>query len=94
VAATFTLVGAAVLAALDARTPARPARERVAPLPSLPALATSVAVLLACVATVLVVRTPEMTLSALQHPTAIAAGAGIALLAVALTTGLAVVLRR
>jgi len=61
VAATFTLAGAAALAALEARLPA---------------------------------RAPGMTLSALQHPTALAAGAGIALLGIALTAGLAAVLHR
>jgi len=93
-AAMFTLVGAAALAVLEARAPVRAARERVATPVSLPALIACVAVLLACIAAVLVVRAPDMTLSALQHPTAIAAGAGIALLGLALTTGLAVVLRR
>ena len=35
-----------------------------------------------------------MTLSALQHPTAIAAAAGIGALGLALTAGLAILLRR
>jgi membrane-associated phospholipid phosphatase len=94
VAASFTLVGAAALAALEARRPPRAARARPpAPL-SVPALAASVAVLLACAGAAVVVRAPGMTVSALQHPTAIAAGAGIAALGLALTAGLALVLRR
>jgi membrane-associated phospholipid phosphatase len=93
VAATFALVGAAVLATLEARAPARAARERVPFAISVPALAAGV-LLLACAATVVVLRAPGMTLSALQHPTAIAAGAGIGALGLTLTAGLALVLRR
>jgi membrane-associated phospholipid phosphatase len=98
VAATCTLVGAAALAALEARRPPVAARDLSvrarAPIVSLPALAAIVALLLACVAAAIVTHAPGMTLSALQHPTAIAAGAGIAALGFALTAGLALVLRR
>jgi membrane-associated phospholipid phosphatase len=96
VAATFTLVGTAALAALEACRPGRAGRAR-APSPaqtlSVPVLA-AVAALLACAGTAVIVHAPGMTLSALQHPTAIAAGAGIAALGLTLTAGLAVVLRR
>jgi membrane-associated phospholipid phosphatase len=95
VAATFTLVGAAALAALEARRPMRAAaRPRSPASATVPLLAAGVAALLACAAAAVVVRAPGMTLSALQHPTAIAAGAGIAALGLVLTAGLAVALRR
>lgn len=94
VAATFTLVGAAALATLEARAPARVARERTRrPLPVAP-LAASGGLLLGCVAAAVVLSAPGMTLNALQHPSAIAAGAAIATLGLTLTAGLAVVLRR
>jgi len=94
VAATFTFLGVAALATLEARVPARIARG-APPLPiSPPALAAAATLLVACAGVAAVVRAPEMALSALEHPTAIAAGAGIAALGIALTAGLAVVLRR
>jgi membrane-associated phospholipid phosphatase len=94
VAATFTLVGAAALAALEARVPVQAARG-TPPLPlSPPALGAAATLLVACAGVAAVVRAPQMARSALEHPTAIAAGAGIAALGLALTTGLAVVLRR
>jgi membrane-associated phospholipid phosphatase len=94
VAATFTLIGAAALVALQERHPVRAGRERP-PLPiSAPALSAAVAMLLATTAALTALHAPGMTLSALQHPTALAAGAGIAVLGVALTAGLAVALRR
>jgi membrane-associated phospholipid phosphatase len=92
VAATFTLLGAGALAALEARGPVR-ARARPPAILSLPALTAAAAVLVACAGAVVLVHAPRMTLSALQHPTAIAAGAGIAALGLMLTAGLAVVLR-
>ncbi|HWI07607.1 MAG TPA: phosphatase PAP2 family protein [Solirubrobacteraceae bacterium] len=95
VAATFTLAGAAALAALEARLPARaPRAGRTSSLIPLPALAAAVALLGAAAGVAVVARAPGMTLSALQHPTALAAGAGIALLGIALTAGLAAVLHR
>ncbi len=94
VAATFTLLGAAALAALEARRPVRAARARPMSPATVPLLAAGVAALLAFAATAVVVRAPGMTLSALQHPTAIAAGAGIAALGLVLTAGLALALRR
>jgi membrane-associated phospholipid phosphatase len=94
VAATFTLVGVAALAALEARVPVRVARGAPPLAISPPALAAAATVLVACAGMAAVVRAPELALSALEHPTAIAAGAGIAALGIALTAGLAVVLRR
>lgn len=95
VAATFTLLGAAALAALEARAPAASPSRVHPPAPiSLPALTLTLAVLLTFAATVVALRAPGMTLSALEHPIAIAAGAGIAALGLALTAGLAVALRR
>lgn len=95
VAATLTLVGAAALAALEARAPARAARERSARAPiALAPIAAGGALVLAFVAAVVALSAPGMTLNALQHPSAIAAGAAIAALGVTLTAGLAVVLRR
>lgn len=95
VAATFTLVGAAVLAALEARAPVRAARRAGAgSLVPVPLLFAAVVVLLGLAATAVVAYAPGMTLSALRHPAAIAAGVGIAALGLALTAGLAAVLRR
>jgi membrane-associated phospholipid phosphatase len=94
VAATFTLLGAGALAALEARSPVRAARTPPPAILSLPALTAAVAALLACASAVVIVHAPGMTLSALEHPTAIAAGAGIAALGLMLTAGLAVALRR
>lgn len=97
VAATFTLLGAAALAALEARAPVRglrrdgPSSSSLVPLPLLVA---GVAVLVAGGGALVVATAPGMTLSALGHPAAIAAGAGIAALGLALTAGLAAILRR
>lgn len=95
VAATFTLVGAAALATLEARAPARSAREPVpvAPL-SVPALAAVAVLLLAAAGFAAMLGAPDMTGSALQHPTAVAAALGIAGLGLTLTAGLAAALRR
>lgn len=94
VAATFALAGAAALAALEARAPLRSARERPLAGVSVWSLAAGGALLLACVAVVVALGAPEMTLSALQHPSALAAGAGIAALGLTLTAGLAALLQR
>jgi membrane-associated phospholipid phosphatase len=95
VAATFTLLGVAALAALEARFAVRrPAGQRP-PLPlSPPVLGAAATLLVAGAGLAAVVRAPELALSALEHPTAIAVGAGIAALGLALTVGLAAVLRR
>ena len=92
VAAAFTLVGAAGLAALESR-----AVRAGAGGPSLipvPALAAAVAALLGLAGAAVVTTAPGMTLSALEHPSAIAVGAGIAALGLTLTGGLAAALRR
>jgi len=93
VAATFTLLGAAALAALEARLPAVAATDPP-PALSAPALAAYASAIVALVGVVLVVRRPGTPVDALQHPTAVLAGVGIAALGLALTTGLARVLRR
>ena len=95
VAATFTLAGAAAVAALEARDPARrAAAPAFAPaLIGPPALAAIGATLVAGGAVAVAAQAPGMTLSALEHPSGIAAGLGIAALGLALTAGLAVALR-
>ena len=95
VAATFTLLGAASLAALEARAPtARAAQARPPALLSPAALVAALALLVVLAGMAALVSAPGMTVSALQHPTAVAAAAGIALLGLALTAGLAAALRR
>ena len=91
VAATFALVGAAALAWLEARVPARSAQPSLIPVP---ALAAGVALLVAGAGAAVAASAPGMTLSALEHPAALAAAAGIGALGLALTSGLALVLRR
>ena len=92
VAATFTLLGAAALAALEARHPGH-ARPVDAPV-SVPALAAGAGALLAVAGAAALIGAPGVTLNALEHPTAVAAGVGIAALGLALTAGLALALRR
>lgn len=95
VAATFTLAGAAALARLEARVPGRAARgARQSSLIPVPALAAGVALLVGAAGAAVAAAAPGMTLSALQHPAALAAAAGIAALGLALTGGFALVLRR
>ncbi|MEY2517276.1 MAG: hypothetical protein QOJ89_4634 [bacterium] len=100
VAATFTLLGAAALAGLEARRPALAQRGATATVPvapwllSPPALAAFAGALLAAVAIAVVVRAPSAPADVLEHPIAVLAGLGIAGLGLALTTGLAHVLRR
>ena len=99
VAATFTLLGAAALAAAEGRWPAAraAAAARAGRPPAVlsgPALA-----LLACGCGVvavlaLAVRAPDTTADIMEHPVAVLAGIGIAVLGLALTTGLARLLRR
>jgi membrane-associated phospholipid phosphatase len=95
VAATFTLIGAAGLAAAEARWPVRAPRVVSPPAPlSAPGLTLLATCGLAIAAVVLAVGAPNATLDVVEHPVAIAAGVGIAVLGVVLTTGLARVLRR
>jgi len=95
VAATFTLFGAAALAALEARRPERVLAARAHPLTpiSVAALTAGAAALVVVVGAMAIVRAPGMALSALEHPVAIAAGVGIGALGLMLTAGLAAVLR-
>jgi membrane-associated phospholipid phosphatase len=95
VAATFTLLGGAALAALEARRP-EGARAALAPaLSPVPtaALVAGAAATAVIVGAMAVVRAPGMALSALDHPAAIAAGIGIGALGLMLTAGLAAALR-
>jgi membrane-associated phospholipid phosphatase len=95
VAATFALLGSAALAGLEAPRPARgPRTARPPPSLSAPALAAFGAVLVVLAGVAVVVRDPGAPVSALQHPTAVLAAVGIAALGLALTTGLACVVRR
>ncbi|MDX6679638.1 MAG: hypothetical protein QOE31_3690 [Solirubrobacteraceae bacterium] len=95
VASTFTLLGAATLAALEAPRPARSARTADAPaLLSVPALTGFAAGLLVAAGAAVLVRAPSAPADAFDHPIAVLAGIGIAGLGLALTTGLALVLRR
>lgn len=95
VAATFTLLGTAALAALEALWPARAPRVTVAPaLLSAPMLAGFAGAFLGTAAIAVLAHAPDAPADVLQHPTALLAGIGIAALGLALTTGLARVLRR
>jgi membrane-associated phospholipid phosphatase len=95
VAATFALLGTAALAALEARRPARAAGATRPPAPlSAPALAAFAAVFAVLAGEAVVLRDPGAPLSVLQHPTAVLAGFGIAGLGLALTGGLACLVRR
>jgi membrane-associated phospholipid phosphatase len=95
VAATFALLGAAALATLEARHPARAARPARPPAAlSAPAIAAFAVALVSLASVAAVVRDPAAPASVLQHPTAMLAGFGIAGLGLALTSGLACVVRR
>ena len=95
VAATFTLLGAAVLAALEARRPQRARATQAPALTPIPvaALAVLATASVGLVGAMAVIRSPGMAISALEHPAAIAAALGIAALGVVLTAGLAAALR-
>ena len=97
VAATFTLLGAAALAVAEARWPAAAAAARAARPPavlSAPALALLAFGCGAVVVLALAIRAPDTTADIMEHPVAVLAGIGIAVLGLALTTGLARLLRR
>ncbi len=101
VAATFTLVGAAALAAAEQRWPAAASSPKPAPaalrppaILSAPSLTMLAAAALAAAAITLAVVAPQATADVADHPVAVLAGIGIALLGLALTTGLARLLRR
>jgi hypothetical protein len=95
VAATFTLLGAAGLAAAEARWPAAAARSTRPPaVLSAPALALLAGAFGVLAVVALVLRAPDTTADIMGHPVALLAGIGIAVLGLALTTGLARLLRR
>ncbi len=96
VAATFTLLGAAGLAAAEARWPAAAPRTTrpTARALSAPGLAALAAICVVVAIAALAVAAPEMTADILDHPVAVLAAVGIAALGLALTSGLARVLRR
>jgi len=95
VAATFTLLGAAALGALEARRPAHaPSPSRPPAMLSAPALASSAVALLAVAAVAVLWQSPGASRDLLGHPVAILAGLGIAGLGLALTSGMAFLLRR
>jgi membrane-associated phospholipid phosphatase len=96
VAATFTLLGAAALAALEARLPASSPRASAAPpsLLSAPSLALAAAAVLGGATVAVVALEPAAAADVVEHPVALLAGLGIAGLGLALTTGLAHLLRR
>ena len=93
VAAAFTLLGAAALSEFESRRPVAADRAQPpAPL-SAPVLAMAAAGVVALAVAALVARDPGMPLELLEHPAAVLAGAGIATLGLALTSGLARALR-
>lgn len=96
VAATFALAGAASVATLEARRSRYATTAPTLPpaLIAAPTLAALGITAVALVAVAVAARAPEMTVSALEHPSAILAGAGIAALGLVLTGGLAAALRR
>lgn len=96
VAATFTLLGAAALATLEARHPGRVRAARAPALTpvSVATLAVGATAMVATLGVMAVLHDPGMALSALDHPAAIAAGVGIGALGLVLTAGLAAALRR
>lgn len=96
VAATFTLVGAAALAPLEARRPQRVRAARAQPLAAISVAvpATGGAALVVLLGAVAVAHSPGIAIDAFEHPAAIAAGIGIGALGLTLTAGLAAALRR
>jgi membrane-associated phospholipid phosphatase len=95
VAASFTLLGAAALAALETRQPA-PAARRTGPRAAIPwpELAAAVAALASLVALALLVRHPQLVATTLRHAEVLLVAFGIGVLGLALTAGLAFALRR
>jgi membrane-associated phospholipid phosphatase len=93
VAATFTLLGAAALGRLERRRPApAPAARPGAPL-SARGLALSSVAAVALAGAALAAREPGASTMLVEQPAAVLAAGGIGLLGLALTTGLARVLR-
>ena len=101
VAAAFTLVGAAVLAVAELRWPVASSSLALARGASRPpailsasGLAMLALTLAAMAAIALAALAPQATADVAEHPVAVLAGLGIAVLGLALTTGLARLLRR
>jgi membrane-associated phospholipid phosphatase len=95
VAASFTLLGAAALAALETRRPV-PAAPRAGPPVTIPwaGAAASAAVLAALAALVLVRQHPQVATAAARHAETLVVASVIGALGLTLTAGLALALRR
>jgi membrane-associated phospholipid phosphatase len=94
VAAIFALLGAAVLAGLERRRPALARCPRETPASDWPMTAAAGAALAAITAGAALGRHPALVGDTLRHPSALLAACAIAALGLALTAGLALVLRR
>jgi membrane-associated phospholipid phosphatase len=94
VAATFTLLGAAALAWLEARRPAPARRARPAVAMPSPALLAPAAALASLAGVALLARTPGLPGAVLRHVDVLLVALGIGVLGLALTAGLALALRR
>ncbi len=94
VAATFALLGAAALSALEARAPRVRAAARPPPALSLPALTLAASMVMAAGGLALLAGRPVRMVEVLGHTTAIVSAAAIAVIGLALTGGLARALRR
>ncbi len=93
VAATFTLLGAAVLAALEAREPAPAEGRTEIPWRALAAPLSALAGAAAIVTIAALARTPDVAIG-LRHVEVLVVAFAIGALGIALTAGLALVLRR
>jgi hypothetical protein len=98
VAASFTLVGAAALAALETRRPLPAARRRAGPREAIPwagaAAFAAVLAALAALALALARQYPQLVTATARHAETLLVASVIGALGLALTAGLAVALRR
>jgi membrane-associated phospholipid phosphatase len=98
VAASFTLVGAAALAALETRRPVPAARRRAAPRQAIPwagaAAFAAVLAALAALALALARQYPQLVTATARHAETLLVASVIGALGLALTAGLALALRR
>lgn len=95
VAATFTLLGAAALEALESREPRRARLARRPPLAlSAPVLALAATTLAAVMGAAILIGRPAPTLAALGNTSAVLAAVGIGALGLVLTSGFARALNR
>ncbi|MEA2157279.1 MAG: hypothetical protein QOE11_3419 [Solirubrobacteraceae bacterium] len=95
VAATFTLVGAAVLAALESRAPVvAAARDVPIPWTTLAGPIAAMAGVAVLVSATAIVRDPDLVGGAVRHTDVLLVIVGIGALGLALTAGLAMALRR